>query len=142
MSGPQFKTEVTGHDLLKAGLKERFTEIMKATGGGLFMEGEETIGEGKRETPVDQGPLINSGHVQLPKYTPTTVTVVLGFGGPAGSGNQGSSNDDDVGYAVYVHENMTAYHRVGKAKFLEDPVKRRQPTMTARLVRRINQRVA
>lgn len=26
-------------------------------------------------------------------------------------------------YAIYVHENLEAYHRVGQAKFLEEPAK-------------------
>lgn len=30
-------------------------------------------------------------------------------------------------YAIYVHENLTAFHPVGKAKFLEDPFKEMAP---------------
>ena len=136
-------TRVTGFRELEAGLRKRFSDILKFTGAGLFMEAEETMGESKRETPVDHGPLVNSGHVQLPEFSQTEVSVQLGFGGPAGSGNQGgSSNDEDVGYATHVHENVTAFHNPPtKAKYLEDPVKKRQAGMPARLVRRVNKRL-
>lgn len=37
------------------------------------------------------------------------VKVVVGYAG--------------VNYAVFVHENLEAFHHVGKAKFLEDPAR-------------------
>lgn len=142
MAGPAFKTVVTGQEALEAGLKAKLKETVKAIAAATYMEGEETITEGKKQTPVDEGPLRASGHVQLPKVSARTIEVELGFGGPAGAGNQGGdSNDEDVGYAVYVHEDMTANHTVGKAKFLEDPVKERQAGMPARIVRRANRRI-
>lgn len=139
MSAPRYSAEATGHEMLEAGLRANFKEILKSTASALFIEGEQTIGAGKQETPVDHGPLRASGHVQLPEVTPREVSVELGFGGPAGSGNQGDTNDEDVGYAVHVHEDMTAHHTVGNAKFLENPVKARQPGMPDRVARRVNQ---
>jgi len=142
MSGPQYSAKASGYELLEAGLRKNAQEILRSTASALFMEAEETIGAAKQETPVDHGPLVNSGHVQLPEVTPKEVSVLLGFGGPAGSGNQGDSNDEDVGYAVHVHENMTASHTQGqKAKFLEDPVKARTAGMVDRVVRRVNKGV-
>lgn len=39
------------------------------------------------------------------------VSVVVGF---------------TASYAIYVHENLEAYHKVGQAKYLEQPVRERQ----------------
>ena len=72
--------------------------------------------------PVDTGNLRASGHV-MPN-TPDeaisgdTVSYELGFGGPAGSGNQNESNWADAGYAVYVHESGPRAGGVGRRKFL------------------------
>ena len=58
----------------------------------------------------------------------------LGFGGPAGKGNQrGTSNKIDVGYALIVHENLTASHNVGRAKYLEIPFNQALRRMDKRL---------
>ncbi len=66
--------------------------------------------ESKQECPVDLGNLKNSGYTE----------VFNGPNGPAGA----------VGYtAVYAlrqHEEVTWNHTVGKAKFLEDPLKRNE----------------
>lgn len=37
-------------------------------------------------------------------------------------------------YAIYVHENRTARHKVGKAGYLLDPFRREQRTMTRIIV--------
>jgi hypothetical protein len=37
-------------------------------------------------------------------------------------------------YAIYVHENLNAYHPIGQAKFLEGPARRLAPLL-ARIVR-------
>jgi len=135
------RTTVTGLDQLAGGLGDRFRKTLQAVAGAIYIEAEQVISLAKRETPVDEGVLINSGHVRLPTITPVEIEVQLGFGGPAGSGNQGGSNDEDVGYATHVHENMTARHTVGKAKYLEDPVKARQAGMTGRVSRRVKKAV-
>lgn len=46
-----------------------------------------------------------------------------------------------VSNSVYVHEDLTAQHTVGKAKYLEDPVRERESMMPDRVVRRIKQKV-
>ncbi len=140
MAGPTFTARWDGVARFEQQLKMVFKEILEGAASALFIEAEEVMTEAKIETPVDEGPLRASGHVQLPIVQPTVVDVELGFGGPAGAGNQGETNDKDVGYAVYVHENLTAKHPVGKAKFLEDPIKRRQGSMPARAARRIDAR--
>jgi hypothetical protein len=90
----------------------------------LYRTGEKIMTRSKEEfVPVDFGTLRSSGHVVPGDSNSKDVEVILGFGGPAGVGNQGSTNKKRVGYAVVVHENPNARHTVGQWKYLETPVK-------------------
>lgn len=95
-----------------------------------YEEGEIEMTMSKRQVPVDTGTLRSTGHVEQPSWTSDQVTVGLGYGGPAGPGFGG-----EVGYAVYVHENLETRHPVGKAKYLEDPM--REEINSGRAVRRM-----
>ena len=91
-------------------LNKALARVAKAVGGDvigrrLVPEAEKIMTTAKRNTPVDTGTLRSSGMV-----TARAKGVELSFGGAASA------------YAVIVHENLAAYHRVGKAKFLEDAI--------------------
>lgn len=93
----------------------------------LYAEAEVEMTEAKKRTPVDTGALRSSGHVDPPQTTFSgDVSVTLGFGGPA------------VNYALKVHEDLEAYHRVGQSKYLESTLMESRPYMAARIARRIN----
>jgi hypothetical protein len=79
------------------------------------------------DTPVDTGALRASGHTQLPVIDGSTVTVTMGFGGPA------------VDYAIYVHENLEAHHPVGHAKFMERVLLNERAAVPDYLVDELNQ---
>lgn len=144
------KLELKGLEQMTARLKALATVAPKAAGAALYREGERIMTEAKGRTPVDTGALRNSGHVTLPEMTLGGIQVVLGFGGPAGIGNQGKTNDKDVGYAVYVHEDLTASHvkklskkeaakrgvefgEIGEAKFLENALLAAAPGFAERV---------
>lgn len=144
------KLEVKGLEQMTARLKALATVAPKAAGAALFREGERIMTNAKERTPVDTGALKNSGHVTLPEVTLGGIQVILGFGGPAGIGNQGKTNDKDVGYAVYVHEDLTASHEkklskkeaakrgvergdIGEAKFLEKAILAAMPGFAERV---------
>jgi hypothetical protein len=91
----------------------------------LHEEAEELMTEAKRRTPVDTSALRSSGHVQIPQVDQDSVSVTLAFGGPAAP------------YAVYVHEDLTANHPVGQAKFLESVLTEAAPNLPARIARRV-----
>lgn len=112
-------------DLLKL-LPADALKIMETAG---YETAEEIITEAKKLTPVLEGVLKSSGHVQLPVISGNQVEVSMGFGGPAGAGNQGETNRKEVGYAVVVHENLEAHHKVGQAKYLEMPFDRMKDKM-------------
>ena len=83
----------------------------------LYREGERIVTEAKKRTPVATGALRASGQTVIDGPS----RVVLAFGGAA------------VIYAVFVHENLSARHPNGEAKFLERPLLEAAKGMDARL---------
>lgn len=139
----KMKVEFKGLREYLRGLRARPDRIKQATKAALYQEAEELMTAAKRLTPVDEGNLRASGHVQLPVESATGVSVTLGFGGPAGAGNVGGeANTADVGYAVYVHEDLTARHPVGQAKYLEQPLTERREDFSERLAAKIRHELA
>ena len=130
-----------GLQKLLAKLKGRPDAMRKAVGPALFMEAEETMADSKPLVPVLHGFLVGSGHAQLPVMDGDAISVTFGYGGVAGSGNLGGSNEQDCGYAVPVHEDMTKYHPTGQAKYLEVPLNYRKEGMSDRLAGRIQERL-
>lgn len=103
----------------------------KAIASALYKEGNRIMGVSKEEVPVEFGNLKASGTVLLPRREGDATIVEMGYGGSAGS--QGA----DVGYAIYVHEDMNARHPVGKAKYLEDPMKAAESGFADRIAKDI-----
>lgn len=94
----------------------------KTTRAALNRQAEFIMTKAKRLTPVKDGHLRASGQVLLDE-NPEKFRVTLGFGGPAGIGNQGTNtNRKAVGYALIQHEALEFKHTVGQAKFLERPL--------------------
>jgi len=110
---------LSGVDELMASLEGLRARAEASVPKILWKIAETIMTEAKRQTPVDTGNLKNSGHVKLPQWLNTWCYVRLGFGGPAGTGK---GQTKDAGYAVFVHESLTAHHRVGNAKYLERPM--------------------
>ena len=134
----EWEVYVTGVEELLLDLEADYQEKVRRLQAALFREATRTITRAQLRTPVDEGVLRASGHVGLPTMQGNWVVVELGFGGPAGAGNVGGSNNDDVGYAVYVHENMTAHHPVGQAKYLESVITERSKGFEDRIAADMN----
>lgn len=84
--------------------------LNNAIGEALFAEAWKIMAQSHREVPVRDGILKNSGTVLPPQKRGKTVVVEMGYGGAASA------------YAVPQHERTDYNHRVGKAKYLEDPL--------------------
>jgi hypothetical protein len=77
----------------------------------------------QERTPVLTGSLRESHIVQLDK---DAMIVTISVGGP------------DAPYALYVHENLDAFHEVGQAKFLESAVLEALPGLGDRIAERVD----
>jgi hypothetical protein len=103
-------------------LKQKFPDEV---GRALYVETEIEVKEVKRRTPVDKGPLRASVHQEGPTRNWRTIGTSIVAGGPAAP------------YAIYVHENLEAFHPVGQAKFIESVILESRPHMGARVAKRI-----
>lgn len=94
-----------------ANLQSRLRRVLQGTsatvGKGLAQSATRIAEESKARTPVQSGALRDSTRVSGPEVTPTGARVRVAVGGASQA------------YAVQVHEDMSAVHPVGGAKFLE-----------------------
>lgn len=90
----------------------------------LQAEAERIMTISKGLVPVDTGALRASGVAGV-NVEGGKVSMVLSYGGPA------------VDYAVIVHEDLSAYHPNGQAKYLEEPMLDAVNGMEARLAESI-----
>lgn len=101
-------------------------------GRALYREGLGIMASSQGLVPVDTTALRSSGYVQEPERDADLITVYLGYGGPAAKINSKTGESTDA-YALYVHENLEAFHPVGMAKYLEMPFDQAKSGMGARI---------
>lgn len=117
--------KLTGLNKLLKKFQRRPDEIQKLTAAAINIEAEIIMAKAKVLTPVDLGTLRSTGFVKPPKFRRSKISISLGFGGPAAE------------YALFVHEDLTANHVVGQAKFLEEPFKQSLSGMSTRIAKRV-----
>lgn len=88
----------------------------------LHAEANNILKEAMDQCPVETGTLRRSGTVDEPKVNKKNITVEIGF---------------NTEYAAAVHERIGARHKIGKAKYLEDPVNEAAPGLAGRLKARL-----
>jgi hypothetical protein len=122
VSNPEgFNLEVVNLGPMLTKLRELGTDVQQAAIVAAHNEGKVILALSQEQVPVGPtGNLKKSGRVEGPDLDADEITVTVAYGGPAGSG---PGQDDDVDYAIYVHENLEMKHKEGqKAKYLEDPL--------------------
>lgn len=100
------KGKVTGLERVVNNLNKHAKKIEKDTLDGLFIAGLKVQRDAQKLVPVDTGNLKGSAYT-----TKGDTTVTIGF---------------TANYAIFVHENMEAHHKVGQAKFLEVALRNNQ----------------
>jgi hypothetical protein len=122
MAGKFVWIETLGFQTLSARLLKVILTAPLALAEALKAEADAILEETLPYVPYNTGALRDSGMVQDPVVRPSSVVVDITFG------------NDEVDYAVPVHEDTTAQHTPPtKAKFLEDVVLERAPQMQARM---------
>ena len=112
-------------DAVRARIAKWKKKIPDALGAALYKETQIEATEAKKRTPVDRGPLRASVHAEGPFRRGTMIWTQIVAGGPAAP------------YAVYVHEDLEAFHKVGQAKFIESVIMESRPYMAARVAKRM-----
>lgn len=100
----------------------------------LYREATGIMAASQGLVPVDTAALRSSGYVAPPVIQGGRVRVEFGYGGPAARINSKTGTSTD-GYALFVHENLEAFHKVGGAKFLEMPFDQAKAGMSARIAK-------
>lgn len=133
MPRAEVKFEIDGvEDIITA--FETVDKLVREAGRELLKEeGQVTMGESHEEVPTDTGTLQNSSYVEE-RETVDSVEVELGYGREDASPHP-RTGQHPRDYMIYVHENLDAHHVRGKAKFLEDPVRRTGTRLEERLGR-------
>lgn len=103
-------------------LQRRYPDVIAR---GLYIETEVELKEVKRRTPVDKGPLRASEHVVGPTRSGKKIFTLIVAGGPAAP------------YALFVHEDPDAFHKVGQWKYIESVILESRPHMAERVAKRI-----
>lgn len=96
------------------------SKVAKSTYKATEEACEDIMEESLRQVPRDTETLANSAFYDIRKAKDYGFEATLGYGGTAVNPKTGVPVMD---YAVAVHEDTEAFHPVGKAKFLEDPIR-------------------
>lgn len=117
---------IKGAKNVKARL-EKFRKAMTLQAGrALVEEAQIEQKESMKRTPVLTGALRASHETSDFKFVGNTIEVSIKVGGASAP------------YAVPVHENLSAFHKVGQAKFLESTIRESAPHMAERVARRLH----
>lgn len=128
--------QLSGYQEMRAKVLSVAKQFPDRVTAALYLEGQIEMTEAKRRTPVWNparpvtkgvvpGALRASGFVHEPVRKGSHTSVALSFGGPA------------VDYAIYVHEDLEAFHATGQAKFLESTLNESAPFMAQRIGKRL-----
>jgi hypothetical protein len=125
---------MSGLNVTISGVKEVQVKLMKAiekienvSHKALIMVGQDLLAKALMECPLDTGDLRRSGYVKyqgkvIVKGSDSGTTQSIGY-----TITLRSKYEVEVGfdspYAIKQHENLEFRHLIGKAKYLEDPLK-------------------
>jgi hypothetical protein len=118
--------KVLGVAQMTTRLKSLAAKFPDRVGAAIYQEAQIEKTEAQRRTPVEFGTLRASAMVSPPRRSGRNISVTISFGGAAAA------------YAVYVHENLDAFHKIGQAKYLESVLNESRSHMAVRIARRVH----
>lgn len=117
--------ELKGVEGVRRKLERLAQQMPNEVARAMFEEMQIEATESRKRTPVDTGALRASHHVLKPDISNRDIKVSIEVGGPSAP------------YAIIVHEDLQAFHKVGQAKFLESTILESAPFMAKRIANRI-----
>lgn len=83
---------------------------------------DEILGNSMAQVPQDTSTLLMSAFWEVEGHYKTGWEAIIGYGGNGDPINP-KTGKPASSYMVAVHEDMSVHHPIGKAKYLEDPVR-------------------
>lgn len=117
-----FNVKVVGLEAVLKEMERHGEDLDGKIPQGLSDEANTILAVSKDQCPVLTGTMRRTGTAEEPVKSAKGWSVTLGY---------------NTVYAEDVHENLTAQHKIGKAKFLEDPVNAAAPGLAERLATRL-----
>lgn len=118
-------------------LTSTMTKVDRGTRKATVAAAQEILKDSLSQVPMDTTTLAKSAYFKTMGNSKTGFSAEIGYGGNKNPMNPKTGQLASE-YMIVVHEDLSARHPTGKAKFLEDPVrayqKRLAPTF-ARFVR-------
>lgn len=115
-------------------------KTLVAIGAEIYREGTDIQRTSIPLVPVDTGALHNSSYVTEPVIANDHVSVEVGYGGVATQINP-KTGEPTTSYALKVHEDLQVHHKVGQAKYLEQPFDEAKAGMSTRVIAGVKRRV-
>lgn len=114
----------------KEAMKQKLLNVVKnypgKVGDALYLEMKIELAEVKRRTPKESGDLIASEQLLGPKKEGNSIVVLIVAGNASAP------------YALIVHEDLDAFHKVGQAKYIESVLLESRSFIGARVAKRLN----
>ena len=124
--------ELTGDKELQGNIERTVVHVRREAKKFIAAEAEAIMEESMAEVPVETGALKASAFVEIDHEGNAT----FGYGGGNIQTNPKSGILTEE-YMLSVHERLDVIHPNGKAKFLEDPVRRHEQKMESTLAARL-----
>ena len=116
----------TSEELLQC-IQAAIAQYPQVVSDAVWAEMQTILQDAQAITPVDTGLLRASGHVSDPIVTDGEIDVEIGF---------------YTNYAIYVHEDLSAKHPTGQAKFLETAIDDHLDDLAENILKRVDQTFA
>lgn len=114
------------------------TKVGRATKKATIAACEEILAQSLKEVPKDSSTLASSAYYEIQGDYRTGFSGVVAYGGKGNPINPKTGQRASE-YMLVVHEDLSARHPIGKAKFLEDPVRDYQRRLNPRFSHFIKQ---
>ena len=101
--------------------------VFRGTKKATTAAAQEILGESMAQVPKETYTLLMSAYYEVSRRSDTSLSTwayeaIIGYGGNGNPINP-KTGYPASSYMLAVHEDLLAFHPVGKAKFLEDPVR-------------------
>lgn len=110
------------------------SKVERGTKKATIAASQEILKESLNQVPRDTNTLAKSAFYEIQGNSNDGFTSTIGYGGNKNPQNPDTGHKASE-YMIVVHEDLSAKHPIGKAKYLEDPVRQYQKRLAPNFAR-------